>query len=340
MWRLAAAVWMLASLPSINASILTEPDTAAMYTRSDVVCSGTVISIGAVTLTSSTSELAQGSTFRKVATVQPIQCYKGAVNTDQPIEVDFAASNPNPQAALVVGERAIMFLQEGQGGAYVFAEPSGSVFSFGSIPPSAQQGGLDRLQDSLAAALTNGPKEDQLRAAMLLLGLDSVNPVVAKAIASAGASSDPEIKMPVIAVLIKNGSNAGNELLTSYLKTNIAIDSEPSGISQVMSVLGQVSDSRYVIKMQQLSSASLPEIRLGAVEALRNMRSSVAIPNLIARLDDSDGDIRYVALISLAEIVDKTGEYAPSMELYNKRPDYYLTLWKTWAKSYSPATPK
>jgi len=71
-------------------------------------------------------------------------------------------------------------------------------------------------------------------------------------------------------------------------------------------------------------------IRRGAMQALRLMKNPQAAPTLVKRLDDTDGYVRYLAVISLAETFGKYEDYAPSMYLFDDNPGFYISLWKDW----------
>jgi hypothetical protein len=51
---------------------------------------------------------------------------------------------------------------------------------------------------------------------------------------------------------------------------------------------------------------------------------------MVKRLDDSDGYIQYLAVISLAETFGKYEDYAPTMYLFDRNPRFYIGLWKSW----------
>ena len=58
------------------------------------------------------------------------------------------------------------------------------------------------------------------------------------------------------------------------------------------------------------------------------------------RLDDPDVKVRYLATITLSEIFRKGGDYAPSMYLFDKNPDFYTGRWKIWWAEQSQASPR
>ena len=60
------------------------------------------------------------------------------------------------------------------------------------------------------------------------------------------------------------------------------------------------------------------------------MKVPQAAATLAQRLDDTDRDIQFQAVLALAEIYHKTGEYAPTTPLFDLNPQRYTDLWKTW----------
>jgi len=41
-------------------------------------------------------------------------------------------------------------------------------------------------------------------------------------------------------------------------------------------------------------------------------------------------DIQFMAVLALAEIYHKTGEFHPATPLFDSDPQHYNDLWKTW----------
>lgn len=60
------------------------------------------------------------------------------------------------------------------------------------------------------------------------------------------------------------------------------------------------------------------------------MGNPVVIPFLVSALDDPDHVAAYIALIALAEMTKKGGEFGPGRGLYDQDPQKYIALWKHW----------
>ncbi|CAN5617065.1 hypothetical protein BH23ACI1_BH23ACI1_32910 [soil metagenome] len=68
--------------------------------------------------------------------------------------------------------------------------------------------------------------------------------------------------------------------------------------------------------------------RRAAVSALRRTKSPAAAPGLGRGLDDIDIEIRYLAVVGLAEILDEPA-WRPNMDAFRSKEIAYLTYWRT-----------
>jgi hypothetical protein len=68
----------------------------------------------------------------------------------------------------------------------------------------------------------------------------------------------------------------------------------------------------------------------GALTGLRKIANPIVIPFLVSVLDDPDPVVAYIALITLAEMTKKYGDFGPGRGLYDKDPQKYIALWKHW----------
>ena len=94
--------------------------------------------------------------------------------------------------------------------------------------------------------------------------------------------------------------------------------------------MSQIQDERALVYLEDLTASRFVSIQYGSMQALRAMRNPQAAPVLVRRLDDKDGTVRYLAVISLAETFGKYGDYAPNMNLFDSNPALYVDLWKAW----------
>jgi HEAT repeat protein len=105
---------------------------------------------------------------------------------------------------------------------------------------------------------------------------------------------------------------------------------QPSAIVNIMTSLDQVRDQRALPDLEALSGSRLNLIRSGAMGAIRRMAGPGTAPFLIQRLDYPDREVQYEAVITLAEIFKKGGEYGPDVPTFEKNPESYVAVWKRW----------
>ncbi len=82
--------------------------------------------------------------------------------------------------------------------------------------------------------------------------------------------------------------------------------------------------------MDELSNLNLPVIKLNAMEGMRKLRSTESVSTLIGHLNDADSILRYLAVITLSEIVTRDGYVGPSMYEFDKNPSRYVEDWELW----------
>ena len=74
------------------------------------------------------------------------------------------------------------------------------------------------------------------------------------------------------------------------------------------------------------------KVRRGAAQALRNTGSSQAVAGLAEALNDSEREVRYIAVIGLGEIT-RQDEWSPSIDNFSEHEAYFLSYWRNWVKS-------
>jgi hypothetical protein len=100
-------------------------------------------------------------------------------------------------------------------------------------------------------------------------------------------------------------------------------------------IVQKVSEVREPAARPQLATLLRnPKVELAraAAVALRQLHDHAAQPNLIDALDNADQEVRYQAVMGLAEL-EPTVEAGPSFELYRLDESRYIRLWKQWWES-------
>jgi HEAT repeat protein len=232
-------------------------------------------------------------------------------------------------AALAKSERAIMFLKTVEPSLFEFADPFLGVIPFSAIPIEGKGWGLARLESALGAILENHNFDDQVNAMRLLQGFDRLSPLTLARLNTLSSSSEPEAAVSAIAVLLTTKSADSVRRLNEWLHTHNS-GGPPLALMSIGSELGQVTDANALNDLEGITAARYPSLRLGAVMGIRNIRNPRSARALVARLDDPDSNVRYLAVITLSEIFAKDGEYAPTMYLFDQNPNFYVELWKSW----------
>jgi hypothetical protein len=143
-------------------------------------------------------------------------------------------------------------------------------------------------------------------------------------------SKDVSIRASVVAALLEQRDLAAlavaeklllkpPEDIPKYLITNIS-----SAIARY------VTDDAAIPPLRRLLAAADAHTRRAAALALRNTQSPRALPSLVLALDDSDQEVRYYAVIGLAEITGDS-EWRPLMDEFGTEEATYISHWRQWA---------
>lgn len=231
--------------------------------------------------------------------------------------------------ALVKGETVLLFLTATGRDTYQFADPFIGATHFASLPVG-EDSGLAKLQRVLATVVRTAPPTDQLRGLQLLLGFDHIDPITLSTVMPLTQSDKPEVALTAIGVLLRTKSLDSLKILERYLASHVG-GAEPLAVYVIGPELRQIADENALPELESLTDSRFRSIRDGALDAIRKIRSPKSVPFLMAKLNDSDSNVQYVALISTAEIVGKDhDDFAPSMFLFDQKPQYYVGLWKQW----------
>jgi hypothetical protein len=319
-----------------------------IFDSSDLVCSGTVISVDI----STDSVASQGTpgwiNQRARATIQVEDVYKQVTPSQSRVLLGTTAKVPEASARFSIfrrGDKFLFFLKLFPDGDYGLADPFLGATHFQALPERSEGMGLLRLQNSLAATLLGQSEEDVATSLRLLSGFDTMTDQNLGVVSRFRSSPNPSIALAAINVLLIAKNPQSLIELVQYLKEYKG-NSEPFAFSNIGNRLADFRDQESLTLIKELTRSRFLPIREGAMRSLRGRRSPASVPELVDRLQDTDSTIQYLAVITLAEVVGKyDGDYAPSMYLFDKNPQYYTNLWRQWwadqgrslyAKPYNP----
>jgi hypothetical protein len=271
-----------------------------------------------------------------VASVDVDDDYKSVAPGGRRISVEFDQEIPATSASmpgLQKGERAVMFLKSAGPSDFVFADPFLAAIPFDYLPHQSDGGGLPKLEAAVVGALRRESPREQIRGVELLEGFDEVSLDTISALVPLSRSSDPDVALAAFAVLLK-AKRAPYESAEALSRLKSYLDAysgpEPPSLINIGSELGHIDSPESLSAVEALSGSKFVEIRRGAMQALRATKNPAAAATLVARLDDPDDYVRYLAVISLAETFGKYEDYAPSMYLFDRNPGFYVGIWKSW----------
>lgn len=239
-----------------------------------------------------------------------------------------AASGSYP--AFRKGDRFLLFLKSTAPGKYVLADPFSGATFFSSIQKRSEEPGLHKLEAALAAEALHSKPEDVIRALRLLGEFDNLSEETASTIEPLAASQNGGIALAAISATIDSARPKVLQHLLSWVNNHNG-EAQTWDLINIGTKLATLRGDRVAPLLGELTSCKYRTIREGAMRALRQRKDPRMARLLVERLDDKDSDIRYLAVIALAETFQKfDGDYAPSMYLFDKKPAYYTALWKEW----------
>jgi hypothetical protein len=154
-------------------------------------------------------------------------------------------------------------------------------------------------------------------------------PAISASLRLAAKSGDMRVKLRAVAVLLHRNDISELEFAEKMLSRR------PSGIApdlinNLAYALHGVKDPKAIPTLMRLLRSRDVEVRRSSALALRQTGSDAAINPFMKALYDNDRDVRYHAVMGLAEIT-KQYSWAPARDKYDSNELHYLTYWRNWA---------
>jgi hypothetical protein len=254
---------------------------------------------------------------------------KGAPST-MDIKVRFLVPDPPVgYSTPPVGVSAIFFLTQTDR-EYQFTSPyyPSIVGRPSAAPESARL--VDRLAICVGAAIeSTETSSDQKRQA--IFALERIpGPAATRALQHASHLNEPALQLSAAAVLLMRNDISGLQLAAEALLR--PAEGLPSEVRRnLISAIGLVKDAQAVPTLTTLLKEGDDPIRRAAASALVNTASPSAIDPLAEALDDRDYQVRYYAVIGLAEITGQS-DWRPNTDDFRNREGSYLSHWKEWKR--------
>jgi len=190
---------------------------------------------------------------------------------------------------------------------------------------------LDKVVGQLVHVL-RAPLASQNERLDAIDALDTINtPNSTAALQRTFHSQDLTLKLLAGAALLRrNETSPLNVVATTLLQDPTSV-SESILANLSFAIETGVKDPRAIPELSRLLSAREVRVRRAAAAGLRHTGAMDAISALGQALKDSDHDVRYEAVIGLAEI---TGQYewGPSIDLFRREERHYIVHWQEWVK--------
>ncbi len=342
MKRLCCLILVICLMSEAKGDILPMPGSQPVdpvFDTSAVVCSCVVLQSNTV---SSTKEMRAGKIVivqSVEATMQITDVYKGqTIEPNQELVVRFTSEIPitgNTGASVAKNERGLMFLLHTADGKYSFADPYLGAVPLNGLPSSSEGIGIVKLQNALVQDLSKSGVEEQGEVLNLLQGIRGTSDQESTVLQQTSLSTSTTIAFKSIAVLMKSNPVLATARLAYRMRQG---DTSPDGlVSAILTTqLTAITNPEAKHNLEELTGIGKSDIRSSAVFALRHVGDRASVPVLIRVLDDMDEEVKYQAVIALAEITGLDGEYAPNMEVFSKNPNMYIKKWKEWSSDQTP----
>jgi hypothetical protein len=192
--------------------------------------------------------------------------------------------------------------------------------------------GLSRVAQELAIVL-NSTKTTLEQKLSSVEAMETVkSPSVNTLLKDAFQISNEQLKLGIASALLKRGDTTLLEYaVNSLLTPSQSVD--PNQLFRLaLSIESGIHDPDSLPQLVRLLNMKEARLRRPIAAAIRSTKSQSAIDPLSSLLEDTDPDIRYVAVIGLAEITEQH-EWAPAKDEFQNNEQRYLDYWKEWSKS-------
>jgi len=326
-WLLLVSFFLPASaviIPALDLAMLTQ--------ESSHIVVGRVITVRDV---GRTNIFIQGQSFSarsQVAEIQVARSLKGKITDNiisfQLIEPDVFMGYGNVWANQV----GVFFLKRDAGNALIVTSPYYPSVVAALEAPESSNGDLNNVISEVVNVITSqrASMPDKIKAVAVL---DRVKtPVATNALRKAADSSHEDLSIYAIAALLKRNDISKLSTAENVLANTSAV-ADPNLLTKLAWLafaLEGVHNPQAISSLARLLNSNFLQARRSAAAALRSTGDNAALEHLAKALYDSDKEVRYQAVMGLAEI---TGQYpwGPAVMLYDKDEQRYLEHWRNWA---------
>jgi hypothetical protein len=324
-WLLLVSFFLAASaiiIPALDLTMLTQESSHIVVGR-----------ITTVRDVDRTTIFIQGQPFsarRQIAEIQVARSLKGKI-TDNVIS--FQLIQPDVfmgYGSVWADQVGVFFLQRGAGDALIVTSPYYPSVVAALEAPESSGGDLNNVLSEVANVITSprASAPDKIKAVAVL---DRVMaPVATEALRKAAGSSNQNLSIHAIAALLRRNNISKLDTAENIL-ANASAAADPNLLADLAFALYSVHNPQAIPSLARLLNSNSLQVRRSAAAALRNTGDNAALGHLAKALYDRDKEVRYQAVMGLAEITEQY-PWGPAVDLYEGDEQRYLEHWRNWAK--------
>ena len=267
---------------------------------------------------------------RAIATLSIDKVVKGEAEA-QTVDFQFFPNLPSAYVRVQPKLFGMFFLKRNEAGSgYQVLDPTYPAVIAPANAVLSKEEGLERTVNIVGQVLLTSRAAEDRRVAVSVLRSAQTDRAT-ELLRQGVTDKDTVVKMQSISALLNRG-----DIETLGIAERTLLN-PPAGTDQylldnISAALEGIKDPRAIPALQRLLRSSSSRTRQSVASALRQMRSMEAVEGLIIALGDNDRDVRYEAVIGLAELTGQN-QWAPSMGKFERDEQHYLDHWKEWARN-------
>src|SRR5947209_7455053 len=329
----ATVIWssliMLLSHAKAQAYPVPPLDLAVLTHNADQIIVGQVIAVWEIEHTTVDMQGQPVPAVRMGASLRSDRVLKGL--TDQPIlNFEFLVTDFGPYRRVPLKQYGMFFLRLKSPHQYMVSDPY-YPFIVASPNSSVSEGdAFNRVVAEVAHVLMLKLSRNERSQAIEALKNVHIE-AATKALRYAANDPDISLRLQAMAALLWQ-----NDIASLGAAVEILLNPPPTAekwrlMNLAASVEG-IKDPAVIPLLTRLLAAREVSVRRSAASALRHTGANAALQPLVTALKDSDREVRYQAVIGLAEITGES-QWGPSIDLFQRNEQRYLTHWREWANT-------
>ena len=304
-------------------------DLTALIKNSELIVVGRVVALrdgGELTVSVNGQSVRAHRTF---GTLKVTRMLKGGGGRAR-IDIEFFRDEWGMITPILIDEFGMFFLRHTGMNTYGPSDRNFPLLVALLNPPVSKVDPFDRVVSELVNVITS--TSDVASRIQAIDALNNVRNVQARsALKRAARDAQLSVRLSAVASLVRQNDKASVDTAIEILLGS-SQRYDQTLFNKLKVAIRAVNDPALATDLSRLLEAPDTTTRRAATYALRQMRTSAASKSLSKALNDSDREVRYQAVIGLAEITSDY-QWGPALEIYLKDENLYLKHWKDWSKN-------